>query len=375
MSYTHLHVHTHYSILDGYATAEELFDLASEYKMPGLAITDHGTMAGVPDFLEQARLHPEVKPVIGCEFCTTDHYEHTQKDFEHRRYYHFVLLAKNLTGYYNLVKLCSLANVEGFYYKPRISHRLLKEHCEGLICLSGGLSGEVSYALNADEYMKTRDTAVWYREVFGNDFYLEVMLHPIDDVIGIEYDDQRAEREKCQRKTNECLFRLSEELGIKVVASNDVHFAKKEDGFAHDILTTFQLNAKIDDPHRHRYTYQEYLKSEDEMLSLFPEHPEAISASEEILGKVERFDIVSNDLDEFFLEQKLREEWAAWDGTADSFYEHLKIEYGSGSVAKVVNYRKLGEKEALTRVARAYGLDVFTLIESWGGGNLGLKEP
>lgn len=228
MSYTHLHVHTHYSILDGYATTEELFDLASEYKMPGLAITDHGTMAGVPDFLEQARLHPEVKPVIGCEFYITDHYEHTQKDFEHRRYYHVVLLAKNLTGYYNLVKLCSSANVEGFYYMPRISHRLLKEHCEGLICLSGGLAGEVSKAINADDYGKAKDAAIWYQEVFGNDFYLEAMLHPIDKTLVIQYDDQRTERIKQQRKTNECLFQLSEELGIKVVASNDVHFAKKK---------------------------------------------------------------------------------------------------------------------------------------------------
>lgn len=131
-------------------------------------------------------------------------------------------------------------------------------------------------------------------------------------------------------------------------------------------MTTFQLNAKIDDPHRLRYTYQEWLKSEEEMLSLFPEHPEVISASEEILDKVERFDIVSNDFDELFLDQKLSEEWAAWNGTADSFYERLKSEYGRGSVAKVVNYRKLGEKEAITRVARAYGMDLSKLIESWG---------
>ena len=338
MSFAHLHVHTTYSLLDGLSSIDQLFRRAEELGQPGLAITDHGYMYGVPEFLREAGKHPTVKPVIGCEIYLTDNYDHHIKDMEHKRYFHLILLAKNLTGYRNLVQICSEAAVAGQYLgKPRVSHEYLEKHHEGLIALSACIGGEIPQkifreqerwekesslirskldffnaehvlfwkaymnrnpeARNAakeilgytpDEYMSSASQAIsWYKTVFGDDFYLEVSLHPSRKQ---GYDSDLLDM---QTAANTEIFRLGAKHGVKVVATNDVHFVNASDATAHDVLLCISTRKKMSDPERFQYTGQEYLKSEEEMLEVFPDHPEAITNTMEVLNKVERYDIGS----------------------------------------------------------------------------------
>ena len=283
-----LHVHTEYSILDGMSNIKKLFARADELGMPGLAITDHGNMYGVKEFFDTSSKFPGIKPIIGCEIYVTQHYDHKLKDNDHRRYYHLILLAKNYKGYKNLMKIVSTGHIEGMYYdKPRVSHEVVEKYHEGLICSSACIAGEIPRCILAGD-MDGADKAIeWHKRVFGEDYYLEVMLHKTE-VPGLSLDLYRN-----QLKVNEAIFELAEKHGVKVIATNDTHFILKEDGPAHDRLICLTTNALVDDPKRLRYTQQEYLKSEEEMLELFPEHPEAISNTLEILDKVERYDINS----------------------------------------------------------------------------------
>lgn len=286
MSFVHLHVHTQYSILDGFSDISKLFKKASALGMPALAITDHGNMYGVKEFLGAAKKFPDIKPIIGCEVYVTRHYDHHLKDNDHRAYYHLILLAKNYNGYKNLMKLCSLGHVEGSYYgKPRIDHSLLEQYHEDLICCSACLAGEVPRDIVAGDIEAARKAIRWHKDLFGEDYYLEVQSHKTE-VPGLS--DEVYQK---QRISNEEIFRLAEEFGVKVVASNDVHFVDKEDGPAHDRLICLTTNAYIDDPDRMRYTQQEYLKSEEEMTALFPGHPEVIENTLEVADKIERFKI------------------------------------------------------------------------------------
>ena len=177
MSFVHLHVHTQYSILDGLSDIEKLFKRAEELGMPGLAITYHGTMYGVKDFFDVSRKHPSVKPIIGCEIYVTRHYDHRLKDPSHRQYYHLILLAKNQTGYRNLMKIVSTGHIEGMYYKPRVSHEVLEKYHEGLICCSACMAGEIPKDILAGDDEATDKAIEWHKRVFGDDYYLEVMLH------------------------------------------------------------------------------------------------------------------------------------------------------------------------------------------------------
>ncbi|MBQ3942035.1 MAG: PHP domain-containing protein, partial [Bacteroidales bacterium] len=179
MAFVHLHVHTQYSILDGLSNIEKLFQRAEELHMPGLAITDHGNMYGVKEFYDTAKKHPGVKPIFGCEVYVTRHYDHSLKDPQHKKYYHLILLAKNETGYHNLMKLVSLGHIEGFYYKPRIDHALLEKYHEGLICSSACIAGEIPQdILGIDGTPEDAERAIeWFKGIFGEDYYLEVMLH------------------------------------------------------------------------------------------------------------------------------------------------------------------------------------------------------
>lgn len=253
--------------------------------MDAVAITDHGNMYGVKEFLKCAEKHPSVKPIVGCEVYVTRHYDHTLKDADHKRYYHLILLAKNYTGYLNLVKICSEGHVEGFYYKPRVSHEVLERWHEGLICCSACMVGEVPQDILAGDIDAAREALRWHKRVFGEDYYLEVQLHKTE-VPGLSLEVY--ERQKMYDAE---LFRLAEEEGVKVVATNDAHFVLKEDGPVHDRLICLTTNAYIDDPSRLRYTQQEYIKSEEEMAALFPDHPEVISNTVEVAGKVERYSI------------------------------------------------------------------------------------
>ena len=286
MAFVHLHVHTQYSILDGQSSIETLFNRAEELGMPGLAITDHGNMYGVKEFLKFAGKHSSVKPIIGCEIYVTRGYDHKLKDNEHRKYYHLILLAKNYDGYRNLMKIVSTGHIEGMYYgKPRVSHEVLEKYHENLICSSACMVGEIPQDILAGDIAAAEKAIEWHKKLFGEDYYLEVMLHKT------EVPGQSLEVYEGQSAYDKVIFELAEKHGVKVIATNDVHFVMKEDGPAHDRLICLNTNAFVDDVDRLRYTQQEYLKSEDEMQSLFPDHPEVLANTIEVCDKVERYEI------------------------------------------------------------------------------------
>ena len=246
MPFVHLHVHTQYSILDGQSSIDNLFNRAEELGMPGLAITDHGNMYGVKEFFKFAKKHPSVKPVIGCEAYVSVG-DHRVKE---KGYYHLILLAKNYQGYKNLVKIVSTAQIEGMYYRPRVSHEVLEKYHEGLICSSACMAGEVPRAILAGDMDQVDKVIEWHKKVFGDDYYLEVMLHKTE-VPGLSrevYDNQMV--------YNKVIFELAEKHHVKVIATNDVHFVRKEDGPVHDRLICLTTNSYIDDPDRMRYTQQ-----------------------------------------------------------------------------------------------------------------------
>jgi len=293
MPFVHLHVHTQYSILDGLSAIPKLFDRAEELGMPAVAITDHGNMYGVKEFLKFAAKHPAVKPIIGCEIYVTRHYDHRLKDPDHRKYYHLILLAKNYEGYKNLMKIVSLGHIEGKYYdKPRVTHEIVEKYHDNLICCSACLAGEIPKCIMEGDIDGARKAIEWHKGVFGDDYYLEVMLHKTE-VTGIpaESYDKIYEVYERQKEVNEAIFKLSEEMGVPLVATNDVHFVRREDGPVHDRLICLTTNANVDDPKRLRYTQQEFLKSEEEMAALFPGHPEALENSVKIAGKIEAYTI------------------------------------------------------------------------------------
>ncbi len=286
MAFVHLHVHTQYSILDGQSSIENLFNRAEELGMPGLAITDHGNMYGVKEFFKYAKKHPNVKPIIGCEIYVSKG-DHRVKE---KGYYHLILLAKNYNGYKNLVKIVSTGHIEGFYNRPRVSHEVLEQYHEDLICSSACMAGEVPRAILAGDMGKVDEIIEWHKKVFGEDYYLEVMLHKTE-VPGLSqevYDNQMI--------YNKVIFEMAEKHHVKVLATNDVHFVRKEDGPVHDRLICLTTNSFVDDPDRMRYTQQEFLKSEEEMLALFPDHPEALSNTLEVLNKVESYSIDSDPI-------------------------------------------------------------------------------
>ena len=271
--------------------------------MPALAITDHGNMYGVKEFLKVAKKFPEVKPIIGCEVYVTRHYDHKLKDKDHRGYYHLILLAKNYNGYRNLMKIVSTGHIEGKYYdKPRVSHEVVEKYAEGLICCSACIAGEIPRAIIAGDMKGEEDAIMLHKRVFGDDYYLEVQQHKT------RIPGQSQEVYEHQLVSNEGIWVLAEKTGTKVVATNDVHFVRKEDGPAHDRLICLTTNTNIDDPDRLRYTQEEYLKSEDEMLDMFYKHPEAISNTLEVAEKIESFKVDKDpilpkfDLPEEFLQ-------------------------------------------------------------------------
>ena len=285
MSFVHLHVHTQYSILDGQSAIEDLFNRADELGMPGLAITDHGNMYGVKEFFKFAKKHPGVKPIVGCEVYVSNHYDHRLKDKDHKSYFHLILLAKNYNGYKNLMKIVSTGHIEGMYYKPRISHEVIEKYSKDLICCSACIAGEVPRNVLAGDMDAAEKAIEWHKKVFGEDYYLEVQLHRT------EVPGQSQEVYERQLAALEGIIELSRKTGVKIVATNDAHFVRKEDGPAHDRLICLTTNAYLTDQDRLRYTQQEYLKSEEEMAALFPDHPEFLSNTLEVLDKVERYEI------------------------------------------------------------------------------------
>ena len=261
--------------------------------MPALAITDHGNMYGVKEFFKYAGKHPSVKPIIGCEVYVTNHYDHRLKDNAHRSYFHLILLAKNYEGYRNLMKIVSTGHIEGKYYdKPRVTHEIIEKYHENLICCSACLAGEIPRCIVAGDLEGARKAIKWHKEVFGEDYYLEVMMHRTEVTDApAESLPKMQEIGKLQAVSNEGIFALAAEMVVPVVATNDVHFVMKEDGPVHDRLICLTTNADIDDPKRLRYTQQEYLKSGEEMAALFPDHPEVLENTVRIAEKIEAYSI------------------------------------------------------------------------------------
>ncbi|MDE5730673.1 MAG: DNA polymerase III subunit alpha [Alistipes sp.] len=278
--FVHLHVHTQYSILDGAAAVSPLIKRAKALGMKALAITDHGNMYGVKNFHDVAT-DAGIKPILGCEvYVVRNRFE---KDKDEKAGDHLILLAKNLEGYHNLCKIVSYSFTEGFYYKPRIDKKLLEEYHEGLICCSACLGGEVPQAIMRNDRAEAEQIVRWFKGVFGDDYYLELQLHPSGDA------RKDADVYENQLRVNKVLLELAAECGVKYICSNDVHFILAEDAAAHDHLICLNTGRDLDDPNRMRYTFQEYLKSPEEMAQLFPEHPEALATTLEIAGKVEEY--------------------------------------------------------------------------------------
>ena len=262
MSFTHLHVHTEYSLLDGASKIPELVHQAKELGMDSIAITDHGVMYGVIDFYRAAKKEG-IKPIIGCEVYVAPGSRFDKEAGKNEnRYYHLVLLAENDTGYHNLMKIVSRGFTEGYYYKPRVDREVLQEFHEGIIALSACLAGEVATYLRQGFYEEAKKAALEHVEIFGeNNYFLELQDHGIDD----------------QQTVNQGLLRMSQETGIPLVATNDIHYVKKEDAEAHDILLCIQTGKKVADEDRMRYEGgQYYLKSPEEMEDLFPYAKQAL---------------------------------------------------------------------------------------------------
>ena len=328
MSFFHLHVHTQYSILDGQASIGGLFERAKELGMPALAITDHGNMYGVKEFLKVAKKYPDIKPIIGCEIYVTRHYDHKLKDKDHRGYYHLILLAKNYNGYKNLMKIVSTGHIEGKYYdKPRVSHEIVEQNSQDLVCCSACIAGEVARNIIAGDMAGAEKAIEWHKNVFGEDFYLEVQEHKT------QIPGQSQEVYEHQVVVNEGIFALAEKTGTKIVATNDVHFVRKEDGPAHDRLICLTTNANLSDPNRLRYTQQEYLKSEEEMLDMFYKHPEVVSNTIEVADKITVFKI---DKDPILPKFDLPEEFLS---NIDSYLEEYKHIIDEGRCDKSGNER------------------------------------
>ncbi|MEA2088660.1 MAG: DNA polymerase III subunit alpha [Patescibacteria group bacterium] len=294
MKFTHLHVHSHYSLLDGLIKIDDLIAKTKEYNMDSVALTDHGVMYGAIEFYQKA-VKAGIKPIIGVEAYLVDG-SRLDRTKQIRR--HLVLLAKNGTGYHNLLKLTTLAHLEGYYYKPRIDWEILRKYNEGLICLSACLQGEIPQAVINQGVDKAKDVVKKYLNLFGDDFYLEVQRHP-----NIEN----------QEKANKGIIKIGKEMGISVVATNDVHYLNIEDEEAQDVLLCLQMKKKKKDEDRMNMMGMDCsFKNEKEMLELFYDLKDVVKNTEEVakkcnlkieLGKINlpKFDVPNKQTDEEYL--------------------------------------------------------------------------
>ncbi len=260
-SFVHLHLHTEYSLLDGAVRMKELMRKAAEFEMPAVAITDHGNLYGAVEFYQEAT-KAGIKPIIGCEAYMAPRSMKDRPNTMRDAAYHFTLLAKDETGYRNLVKLISAAHLDGFHYRPRIDKELLAANSQGLIGMSACLKGEINLAIQANDLAKARQSTAEFRDIFGaENFFLELHDHGID----------------AQHKCNAVLPQLAKEFGIGLVAANDVHFLERGHHDAHDVMICIGTGKLVADERRMHYVPELYFKSPDEMRALFPNFPDAIS--------------------------------------------------------------------------------------------------
>ncbi|HPC26506.1 MAG TPA: PHP domain-containing protein, partial [Paludibacteraceae bacterium] len=323
-SFVHLHVHSHYSILDGMSSIPDLIEKAIAHNMPALALTDHGNMFGIKEFYnyvkkknqpildkiasltqqfqniqltdeEKKEIQLQIdrekknlfKPIIGCETYVAHRSRHLKEIPEDRSGYHLILLAKNKTGYHNLCKIITLAYTEGMYYRPRIDKELLEKYREGLIATSACLGGEIHKKIESGNLAEAEEAILWYKKIFGDDFYLELQRHQTDKPGA---DVTTYEKQKIQ---NAELIKLARKTNTKLIATNDVHFVEEEHADAHERLICLSTGTDLDDPQRMRYTKQEWLKTPQEMAAIFEDIPEALNNTLEVAEKVEFYDIDS----------------------------------------------------------------------------------
>ncbi len=382
--FTHLHVHTQYSILDGMSAIPALVDKCLANGMNALAITDHGVMYGIKEFSdvvakkngkvkdeikELEKQLPELadeaeiadcqakiaalkakifKPIFGCEAyvarVTNTNPTGSRLVHEHKENgsgYHLILLAKNEIGYHNLCKIISLAWIDGKYYRPRIDRALLEQYHEGLIVSSACLAGEVPRNITNGQYEKAKEAVLWFKRIFGDDYYLEIQRHKTDKPGG-----DRTVFEQ-QQIANEGILRLAAETGTKVIATNDVHFVNEEDGEAHDRLICLSTGKKVNDTDRMHYTKQEWLKSPEEMEAIFSDVPEALTNTQEIVDKVETYALKHAPIMPMF---EIPEEFGTVESYKQRFTEEdLRAEFESGEGGEG-RIEKLGGLERVYRI-------------------------
>ena len=337
IDFVHLHVHTHYSILDGQSKVNHLVDKAVADGMKGMAITDHGVMYGIKEFADYcAGINKQrkkegkepFKPIFGCEmYVANDHKESKDRSKGDNKRYHLIVLAKNYHGYKNLIKLVSNAWVDGFYTRPRTDRYDLEKYHEDLIVCSACIAGEVPSKILEGDIDGAREAVQWYHRVFGDDYYLELQRHEVKDPNII------ANRETfpLQQKANKVLIELAREYGVKLVCSNDCHFEDKDTAEAHDHLLCISTGKDLDDPNRLRYTKQEWFKTQQEMNDIFSDIPEALSNTCEILDKVEIYSIDHGPIMPFFPIPEsfgTEEEWRTKFSEEDLYKEFTTDENG-----------------------------------------------
>ena len=374
--FVHLHVHSQYSLLDGQASIPRLVDKAVSDGMKAIALTDHGAMYGIKEFLNYCnrknapvkgqikKLHQEIeslekrgekseeiallrdqlavaekslfKPIVGCECYLARRDRFSQSDKIDGSGWHLVVLAKNLKGYRNLIKIVSKSWTEGFYYRPRIDKELLEQYSEGLIVSSACLGGEISRKVDSGQITEAEEAVGWYKKVFGDDYYLELQRHKTD-----RPDADQTTFPK-QERVNEELIRIAKKHDVKLIATNDVHFVNEEDADAHDRLICLSTGKDFDDPDRMHYTKQEWLKTTEEMNRIFADIPEALITTQEIADKVEFYSIDHTALMPFFpIDPSF--------GTEELYKQRypeaaLVTEFGSE------NFHRLGDYEKVIRV-------------------------
>jgi len=322
--------------------------------MSAVAVTDHGNLFALKAFYDEARKQG-VKPILGCEAYVTSTGDHTTREKTERRF-HLCLHAKNLVGYHNLVRLISEAHIHGFYRNARIDHALLEKYHEGLHCSSACIAGEVAYYLDdstrgGNNPAKAEEIAKWYQDIFGEDYSLEVMIHPSGKGEGAETIPGKEplppeaiadfrDLEQRQRRVAERVLALGKKLGIRVIATNDVHFLEKDDDDAHDVLLALSTGKKMSDTDRMIYTGQEYFKTEEEMRALFPDHPEILAATKEVADRIEEYELNADPIMPKF---PIPESF----GTEEQYardYDEAKLR------AEFKNFDKLGGTEKVRRI-------------------------
>ncbi len=371
-SFVHLHVHSHYSVLDGMSSIPGLVDKAAKSGMHALALTDHGNMYGIKEFFNYTKKkngkikekisslnkqlakegiseedkveilsqieenkHKIFKPIFGCEAYVAKRGLLSKDGSEDRSGYHLVILAKNKKGYHNLCKLVSTSWIDGMYYRPRIDHELLEKYSEGLIVSSACLGGEIHKKVESGNLEEAEKAIMWYKGIFGDDYYIELQRHKTTKP---NADYSTYEKQLVQ---NVELVRLARKTNTKLIASNDVHFVEEEHGEAHERLICLSTGKDLDDPNRMRYTKQEWLKTPDQMGLIFADIPEAIENTLEIADKIEFYDIDSNAMMPVF---PIPESFATEKDYRNKYTEAmLREEFGDG-------FDRLGGYEKAVRV-------------------------